>query len=168
MVLVAIGGLSIASLYAEPTIWNGPLITFSKPALADCTLAENQDRITDLVWITRASTQGLFNIETELSYVHNLSPAGTEWAYGTTADYASLTYTNWESWAKPPPQTVGKDAVLHLKDEDIYIDIKFTSWGGSGGEFSYVRSTVPEPASTALLTTGACFVILRRRRDHPR
>ena len=133
-----------------PTIWNGPAITFSKAAQANHTLPANQDRMTDQVWLTRASTQGLFNIKSELGFVHALSPAGTEWAYGTTANYDTLTYANWETWTGGqgggPPSTVGNDAVVHLIAENIYLDIKFTSWGGNGGAFAYTRSTPTPPA----------------------
>lgn len=127
------------------TIWTGPPIMFSKAANADPTLEANQDRITPNVWITRGSSQGIYNIKTETGYTHNSSPADTRWAYGTTANYASLTYKSWEEWnggaGGGPPSMVDQDAVLHLISEDIYIDIKFTSWGGVGGAYSYVRST---------------------------
>jgi hypothetical protein len=35
------------------------------------------------------------------------------------------------------------DMVVHLITDDIYLDIKFTSWtgGGNGGGFTYERST---------------------------
>jgi hypothetical protein len=136
-----------------PVIWNGPSITFSKAALADYTLPENQDHITDRVWLTRATTNGLFNIKAETFFTHLLSPLRTEWAYGTTANYDTLTYHDWETWTGGsgggPPSTVGKDAVLHLVTENIYIDINFTSWGGSGGQFGYVRSTPPLTALEA-------------------
>src|SRR6185295_13995089 len=69
--------------------------------------------------------------------------AGTEWAYGTTAAYATLMYLPWADWAaKSPPSTIGLDAVLHLIAEDIYLDIRFTSWSVMmGGGFAYERST---------------------------
>ncbi len=148
-------------------VWNGPPISFTKPGFIDWTLPQNQDRITDLVWITRANTEGLFNIKVETSYTHDLSPASTEWAYGKAADFATLDFLDWETWTQNrPPDTVGKDAVLHLVTEDIYIDIKFTAWGGSpnGGSFSYIRSTVPEPGISALLGLGMCPLIGCRRR----
>jgi hypothetical protein len=158
--------LATVSWSAE-TVWDGPPITFDKIAMADWTQPENQDRITENVWLTRANTQGLFNIKTESFYTHLLSPAGTEWAFGTTANFASLAYTNWETWtAGRPPDTVGRDAVVHLLSDDIYLDLKFTSWGGSsGGGFSYVRSTAPVPESgcLALLGAGAFLLSLRRR-----
>jgi hypothetical protein len=111
----------------------------------------------------------LYNAKTESSFAHSLSPAGTQWANGTTANYSSLSYTDWNSWAKgvnaSPPSTVGVNAVLHLVSEDIYIDIKFTSWGsgaGGGGAFSYVRSTpgtgnTPPSVSISSPTNGTVF-----------
>ncbi len=141
------GGV-IYAIKKTPVVWTGPSITFSKPAGANHLLPENQDRLTGAVTITRASAQGIFNIASESTYTHNLSPAGTEWAYGTTANYAALTYQSWEAWnggaGGGPPSTVDRDAVLHLIAEDIYLNIKFTAWGGSGGQFSYTRST-PSP-----------------------
>lgn len=142
------GGI-IYSLKSAPVIWSGAAITFSKTAGADWTMAQNQDRITDAVWLTRAGSQGIFNIKSETLFSHLVSPARTEWATGTTANYATLTYTNWETWTGGsgggPPGKVGENAVLHLLDGNIYIDIKFTAWGasGSGGAFSYLRSTSP-------------------------
>jgi hypothetical protein len=153
-----------------PTIWTGAQMTFTKTALADPTQAVNQDRLTPNVWITRGNSQGLYNAKTETSFSHSSSPADTEWANGTTANYSSLSYSDWNTWAKgvnaSPPSTVGVNAVLHLKSEDIYIDIKFTSWGsslGGGGAFSYVRSTpatgnTPPSVSITNPTSGATFI----------
>ncbi len=67
------------------TIWNGPTIVYTQPG-TDPLQPENQDRITTNVWITRASTAGIFNAVTETSYVKPTSPAGTEWAVGDLAD----------------------------------------------------------------------------------
>jgi len=71
------------------------------------------------------------------------SPAGTEWAYGSLIDYNKLNYQSWENWhGKNPRSSINRDAVLHLVEENIYIGIKFTGWGGSGtGSFSYTRTT---------------------------
>jgi hypothetical protein len=147
------GGI-VYALQSAPVVWSGPSLAFSKAAGADWTQPQNQDHITESVWLTRANTNGLFNIRAEASFSHNLSPVGTEWAYGTTADYATLTYKDWETWTGGagggPPGTVGQNAVLHLLSGNIYMDIKFTSWssgGIGGGGFSYVRSI---PTLTAL------------------
>ena len=42
------------------TFWTGPKITFTKADDADWTLEENQDRITDNVWITRGFERKYF------------------------------------------------------------------------------------------------------------
>jgi len=153
------------------TIWNGPLTTFSKVNGANPSLPGNQDRLTSDIWLTRSSSQGLYNANIENSFTHFDSPAGTEWANGFLTNYASLTYHDWNTWAKGvnagPPSTVGVNAVLHLIPDDIYLSVRFTSWtsSGSGGGFSYIRSTpiVPEPSVASLLVTGFLLVAARRR-----
>jgi hypothetical protein len=147
------------------TLWTGPTITFTKLNGANPSLAANQDRMTADIWLTRGSSQGLYNASSEAGFAHFLSPAGTQWADGTLANYASLTYHDWNSWAKGvhagPPSTVGVDAVLHLIPDDTYLSIRFTSWAGAGaGGFSYVRSTmvVPEPSTGLLLVSGLAVV----------
>ena len=136
---------TLSPLTHAATVWTGPTITYTQPG-SDPTLPENQDRLTDNVWLTRGATHGLFNAKTEDAFVTNFSPQDTEWADGTTADYASLTYTNWNAWTKDihggPPNVIGINAVVHLISEDIYLDVKFTSWpSGGGGLFAYERST---------------------------
>jgi len=128
------------------TIWTGPPTTFERENILGLNLnsAINQDRITGLVWITRDATQGIFNIKTEPSYI-NISPADTEWAFGTTANI-EISFSNWETTVGGSTLSMlGRDMVLHLITDDIYIDIKFISWAeekadGHGG-FSYERST---------------------------
>ncbi|MEM9056733.1 MAG: thrombospondin type 3 repeat-containing protein [Pseudomonadota bacterium] len=124
-------------------VWTGPPITFSKAPFADWTLPENQDRITDNVWLTRADLMGVFNIVTSPSY-QGPSPLDTEWATGSAKDFATLDFQIWVDWAKSfPPGTVGVDAVVHLITDDIYIDITFVEWGVgfSGGAVAWQRAT---------------------------
>jgi hypothetical protein len=128
------------------SVWGGPNISFTKDDGADWTLAENQDRITDNVWITRANNQGIFNISIEEGYTDLSSPSDTEWAIGTTANVLSGSFVNWEeSSGSSPRDLIGQNVVLHLISDNIFIDLSFTSWasGGSGGQggFSYDRST---------------------------
>ena len=60
-----------------------------------------------------------------------------------------------------PTNTVGVNAVLHLISEDIYMDIKFTSWGSHGtGGFSYIRSTPPNIPPSVTLTNPASGAVL--------
>jgi hypothetical protein len=148
------------------TVWTGPNTSFAKANGANPALAANQDRITSGVWLTRGSSQGLYNANAEPAFTHFSSPSGTAWANGAISNFASLTYTDWNNWAKGvnggPPSTVGVNAVVHLIAEDIYIGIRFTSWtsGGAGGGFSYVRSTAPVVTPTVSTTNppnGAVF-----------
>jgi hypothetical protein len=145
LALVCVGFAASGSNAKAAVVWSGPTLTFTKADLADWTLPQNQDRLTSNVWITRKNNQGIFNIQQEAGYAHNVSPAGTEWAYGSAANWPSLTFADWETWAHPPPSMVGQDAVLHLIADDIYLDIKFLGWSStaSGGGFSYMRSTPP-------------------------
>jgi hypothetical protein len=152
--IVLLAGLFASAVGAAraQTIWTGPTTTFTKPDSADWTLPQNQDRLTGNVWITRQNTHGIFNIAQETGYIRDVSPVGTEWAYGTAQNWQSLSFAAWELWAaSSPPTTVGKDAVLHLVTDDVYLDIKFLSWASgatAGGGFSYQRSS-PEPEKLA-------------------
>jgi hypothetical protein len=162
----------IGRLGAAPTVWTGTLTNFTKLDFANPTLAATQDRLSANVWLTRGSSQGLYNAKTESFFTHFLSPSGTQWANGSLANYASLAYTDWNTWAKGvnagPSSTVGVNAVLHLVADDVYLSIKFTSWnsGGAGGGFSYQRSTptvVPEPSTVMFLALGTSVVFAHRR-----
>lgn len=145
--------LFIISFYplavANAEVCVSPKKFFMKADSADWNLPENQDRISDAVWITRGNQRGIFNIASETAYTSPTSPANTEWAFGSASDFESLTFANWEAWhGANPPSSVGQDAVIHLIAEDIYLDIKFLGWtagpqggGTGGGGFMYERST---------------------------
>ena len=165
-------GVATTTAFADPTLWTGPNTNFSKGNFANPSLAANQDRLTSTTWLTRGSSQGLYDAHDESFFSHFSSPSDTEWADGFLANYASLHYTDWNSWAKGvhagPPSTIGVQAVVHLKAEDIYFSLKFTSWTASGGGgFSYIRSTpsvVPEPSSSSLLLLALLPLASRRLR----
>jgi hypothetical protein len=148
-------------------IWSGRTFYFQKANWADWTLPQNQDRITDLVWITRADAMGIFNIAQQDSYAYDVSPLDTEWATGDAVNWQTLTFTTWETWTGiGPPNTVGVNAVVHLVTDDIYIDIRFDSWtqgggGGvpAGGGFSYHRA--PDPAAVEPTTWTAIKALYR-------
>ena len=127
-------------------VWSGRTFSFTKAPFANPNLPANQDRITPLVWITRANTMGIFNIKVESAYVTNVSPAGTEWATGDAINHATLAFQPWQLWTGAnPPATIGVNACVHLITEDIYLDIVFDGFGGgtSGGTFSYRRAVDP-------------------------
>lgn len=130
------------------TTWSGATMTFTKADNTDPAMEANQDRITDKVWLTRGNASGdLYNAVTETAS-SSTSPAGTEWAEGTTADISNLTFGTLRNVDKPK-DLVNRNLVLRLVEENIFIDLKITAWstggggsnGGSGGGFSYERST---------------------------
>ena len=126
-----------------PIFWRGSTITFNKSNGANPNLEENQDRIRENVWITRGNTGGqIFNIAINNSADKTESPVGTEWAIGSLDELESLTFNYFRNAISRPKSVVGKNLVLHLIKDDIYINIKFTSWSqGKRGGFSYERST---------------------------
>jgi len=178
---VALSLTSTGRLGAQ-TIWDGPSVTFTKADGADWTLAANQDRLTANVWLTRAGTEGLFNIAVESSYDRGtwLRPTDTEWAFAglngnpptgvAAVNHASLTFDTWyASVATSPPGSVGRAGVLHLISDNIYLDITFNSWSMRSGGFSYTRSSVPEPEAWGLSVGVVCalFGVWHRSRNRP-
>lgn len=127
------------------TIWDGPLLTFSKSTGVDHTEEVNQDRITDNVWITRANAAGqIFNIVVEAVADKTTSPVGTRWAQGTFEELQSVTFTTFRAACpqQKPRLAVGRPMLLHLIEDDIYIEIRFTSWAqGNQDGFAYERTT---------------------------
>ena len=124
------------------TIWNGPRITFTKLRGQNETLPQFQDAITPRVWLTRGNNQGIYNIRQESRFTPGVSPVDTEWAFGTTADLPNLKFRDWLTFhGGCPPCLEGKDTVLHLISEDIYIDFKVISWPALSGDVTYERAT---------------------------
>jgi len=141
------------SNYAQ-TFWTGSLTTFTKEAHADWTIEENQDRITENIWITRQNQWSIFNIaQFDISSPIVCSsghPNDTQWAWGNISDgVQNLTFDLFLGsdfvdceFGTNGVNLIGKEAVLHLISDDIYMDIKFLSWTtNGGGGFSYERST---------------------------
>lgn len=123
--------------------WNGPLVTFAKANGTDPAMEANQDRITDNVWLPRGNDGGqIYNAKTENDAGKSSSPAGTEWAVGTLDRVGELKFAAFRTAVGSPKNIVGKDLVLHLVEDDIYLSVKFTSWAqNKGGGFAYERST---------------------------
>ena len=124
-------------------IWNGSLITFEKSDGADPTAEANQDRLTSNVWITRGNNGGqIYNIAKENTSNKDNSPTGTAWAIGTLDQIESLSFNKFRVAVGNPKDVVGKDLVMHLIEDDIYLSVKFSSWSsGQKGGFAYSRST---------------------------
>lgn len=125
------------------TIWTGADLTFTNPDDADPTLEENQDRISDNVWLTRDKEGQIFNIKTESSPDKSTSPVDTEWAKGKTSNISALDFKPFREGLGKPKDLENVDLVLHLVTDDVYIDVRFESWseGKDKAGFSYTRST---------------------------
>jgi hypothetical protein len=153
LILLQISAMLAPCFLTAQEVWNGNFIEFEKDSLADWTLEENQDRITDNVWLTRKNIRGIFNIAQENGFSHvNGSPLDTEWAFGTTAQYEDLVYEPWSSAIDSMVNLmIGEDMVIHLISDDIYIDIKVLEWGitqAGGGYMRYQRATENVPLAT--------------------
>jgi len=164
--------LTGSNLFSQE-VWNGNFIEFTKDSLADWTLEENQDRITENVWITRKNIRGIYNIAVENGFSHlNGSPIDTEWAFGTTAEYDQLLYEPWSSAIDSMVNLmIGEDMVVHLITDDIYIDIKVLEWGitqAGGGYVRYERATENVPLYTRELDAKDLTIYPNPARDHLR
>ena len=126
-------------------IWSGVDLVFSKANGADPAAESNQDRITENVWITRGNQGGqIYNARLESSWDKANSPIGTRWALGNTMQIHSLTFAKFRD-AVSPKDVVGKELVLYLETDDVYLDVVFTSWSeGRLGGFGYTRSTADQ------------------------
>lgn len=144
---IGVACLCLPMAAGASTVWTGPLITYNQPA-PDPTQPANQDQLTPNVALTRAAATagsgmgGMFNAVSESSFSKGVSPADTEWAVGTLDNYASLSYTDWTTCGggRPVQNYPGEQLVVHLKTDDIYLSLKFTSLPQGSG-FTYIRST---------------------------
>ena len=72
------------------TIWTGPSTNYTQPAPHNGSTAAQQDHITSDCWITRSTRLPMYNVApgfNESSFTPGgVSPANTEWAFGTLAD----------------------------------------------------------------------------------
>lgn len=148
MVLLFISACNSDSIAELPTpdtreVWTGAMLTFEKTAGTSAQDAANQDRITDEVWITRANDGGeIYNAKTENGFDKGSSPQGTQWAIGNIDNIDNLSFKSFRDAVDKPKNVVGKNLVLFLTQEEIFITVKFTQWTeGKGGGFAYERST---------------------------
>lgn len=150
---VAIASLVLVPCAAAQTVWSDLTFTFNHPANSS-----NQDDITPNASLTRAGTRGLFNAAVEPSYLTGVSPEFTLWATSINNPGANVKATNWSNLIFDDWQTayggpgslainiVGASTVLYLTLDDVYLDLKFTSWAvgtPGGGAFSYQRAQPP-------------------------
>lgn len=123
----------------------GEAVNFTKADNADFNLEQNQDRISNDVWITRGDRGGLFNIVTDNSY--NTNATSIAWALGSTATADPNSYS--ADLQQVLGEGIGRAIVgttlsLHLVNEDRYFDVTVSAWtqAANGGGFSYTRQEV--------------------------
>ncbi len=132
-----------ADLIFEMMLEGGAIpITVSKPDYGDYMDPAHHDSITPNVVLTRANSQGLFNLAQETGWSDSDSPYGTEWSSYPTAESSEDDYGQWRYNAHPyRDNSLGRPVSLHLTAEDLYFDVVFNHWtsDGNGGGFSYTR-----------------------------
>ncbi len=147
------------------TLWNGPTIDFYNPA------GGPGDELTPNVIINRGGTGGLYNSATE-SGPGSGSPADTLWAQISSPETLTPNLvTNLNYGPCPleagnhPPGYVGDTWVVQLVNEQIYLELTLTEWGGEGGsgdnDFEYTRTTpsVTLPPPTVTITNPAANAV---------
>lgn len=148
-------------------VWTGLLITYTQPGAYDSSDLSTVDQIAGDMWFTRGSGKPPFNAAppyNETSYDASAgSPQNSEWAFGNISDYASLTYDTWgnviggEQGGDLSATLPNHPLVVHIKSDDIYLSMEFSSWTQGGAGFSYQRSTpaVVQPPPMVSITSPA-------------
>jgi hypothetical protein len=163
LLLVPVSLTSAAGIF-----WTGPTITFTHAAnttTADMLTTNHVGAdATNNVWLTRGTSQPLYNAAAESGWNAAISPANTLWAVasGPLTNADTLTYDIFAnvvgSPGNSPGGSVGQTFYVKIISDNIYLSLTLTAWGsGNGGSFAYDRST---PASVAPPTPNATV-------DHP-
>jgi uncharacterized membrane protein/uncharacterized protein (DUF2141 family) len=121
----------------------GDPVSFTREPNVDWTLPENQDRITDNVWITRQERMGPINA-VDFEFYGTSQPNGTFWAPMPTIEADLLTdYGNWFGSHDWDAQSLpGATYSMYIPEANKYFDIHWLEWGSSGGSFSYERQEI--------------------------
>lgn len=178
--LAAAGGVYFVLLPTSgaQTVWSGYDFAFTKENNADETDSDNWDIITSNVAIIRAATEGIYN-PFEEGFYGSESPADTEWAtdYNNPDDeisatnYAALDFVPWLNayveglnTGQLPTSLIGRNAVVRLVTDNIYLDLRFEAWTPSngGGGFSYLRALPPPDYNVDGFVDAADYVQWRK------
>lgn len=141
MYFAIVVAMSFATLNANAQIiWDQGSLTFTK------TTPGQSDNISGYTHLTRGSNGPLYNAVYESSQVYgscSYNPTNTEWAYGNISDWNTLTYQDLFCLNnRYPPSMVNRPMVVHLIQENIYLQLTFTYWQATGGgNFTYTRTT---------------------------
>lgn len=140
--IVIISLISCSKEKKEYEIWSGSNIEFKKEIGDDPKDKLNQDLITSSVSITRGNNGEIYNAILEKEAQKGSSPLGTQWAIGGVESISTLSFSSFRNAVGSPKNVVGKNLVLHIIKEDVYLSVKFTKWGQTQkGSFTYIRST---------------------------
>lgn len=139
------GSTTLKAGQTGPVIWNAGSYTFQK------TSPGQKDEIAAGTHLTRGYNGFIYNAVTQSGptssgEVCSAVVENVEWAYGNINDWASLTYSGTPEFIPncQPPYIINIPMVLHLKKENIYLQLTFTYWqSGGGGNFTYTRTTGP-------------------------
>ncbi|MEP1096098.1 MAG: choice-of-anchor D domain-containing protein [Cyclobacteriaceae bacterium] len=144
------------SLALSDTLGYGYETTFSKANFASWQLPENQDRVTDNVYITRGDNKSIFNARTETTSTNSISPADTEWSR-SSANAASSFNPFVTMHGGNPGSLVGDTATVRLITDDQYHEVVFSSFSGgnSGGGFSYTRTPMHDYVTISGAASGS-------------
>jgi hypothetical protein len=159
---------------AAPMVWSGYTYEFVRPDFAD---PYPSDKITPKVHFIRGNDQGLYNAILDTGWTGS-GPSGTRWATDINNAGKTIAASNWQAlqfgtWLAAYRglgslgfEIENRNAVVHLVEEDIYLDLRFTDWTQrNGGGFSYLRAeapAVPEPTTLLLLVVGWISCSVRR------
>ena len=148
--------LVISNSGGVPLIWNLDIeyqaensthwVFFEKSNNSDPSLEQNQDRISNYVWLTKDVFGPMYNVyqETEadeLECYFSQSPSGTLWSPFPKEDSQPVHYLPFLSMTSCCPSCIIGDTVsVWLQEIDLKINVVFESWieGGQGG-YSYYR-----------------------------
>ena len=84
----------------------------------------------------------IFTDDEDVNLITKVIKRGTEWAIGTLDEIDNLSFDYFRNAVSRPKNVVGKNLVLHLIEDNIYLTVKFISWSqGKRVGFSYERST---------------------------
>ena len=116
-------------------------ITFTKIANTNPSSPQNQDRISETVWLTRGNQYGIYNAYDQNS-VRNQPTSGIKLALGSIEDLSTLNFETISEWGKKFKLGgwLNKNLVLKLTETNEYYSFTMTSWENRGG-FSYTRSS---------------------------
>ena len=170
--IVGLAWLSVwvTLISAAPVFWTGPIIIFSHDANGTNVDMLTTNHVgadaTNNVWLTRGTSQPLYNAAAEPGWNGAISPANTLWAPASGDLTHADQLTNYDVFANvvgapgnSPGNNVNQTFFVKIISDNVYFSLTLTAWGsGNGGSFTYDRSTpglVAPPTPNATVTSPA-------------